>query len=89
VEVLSPSTEGYDRGEKFTQYRQIDSLQEYVLVSQEVARLEIFFRHPDGTWLFKVVSGLQSHASFASLSVQLSLAEVYSGVAFATKPEAI
>jgi Uma2 family endonuclease len=52
VEVISPSTEAYDRGEKFGFYRQIESLQEYVLISQDLPRVEIYRRLGDGTWDF-------------------------------------
>jgi Uma2 family endonuclease len=86
VEILSPSTEAYDRGEKFKHYRQIESLQEYVLISQDVARVESFFRQPDGTWLFTSVSGAQSVSRLASLGLELSLAEVYAGVEFPPEP---
>src|ERR1700687_5113392 len=51
IEVLSPSTEAYDRGFKFAQYRTLESLQEYALVSQSEARVEIFRRQPSGDWL--------------------------------------
>jgi Uma2 family endonuclease len=50
VEVLSDSTEAYDRGEKFSHYRRIASLQAYVLVSQRGARIEVFRPNPDGSW---------------------------------------
>jgi Uma2 family endonuclease len=50
-EVLSPSTEAYDRGDKFRMYRGIESLKEYVLISQKDRQVERFLRRPDGTWL--------------------------------------
>lgn len=50
-EVLSPSTEAYDRGEKFGSYRTLHSLTDYVLVTQDAIRVEHFHRQPDGTWL--------------------------------------
>jgi Uma2 family endonuclease len=53
VEVLSPSTEAYDRGEKFLLYQTIPSLREYVVVSQSPRRLEVFRRQPDGSWLYQ------------------------------------
>jgi len=53
VEVLSPSTESFDRGDKFNDYRTLDSLQEYVLISSTNRRVEIFRRHTDGLWLFQ------------------------------------
>ena len=52
VEVLSPSTEAYDRGGKFKLYRQLDSLQEYVLVGSETKLVEVFRRNPSGSWEF-------------------------------------
>lgn len=83
VEVLSPSTEAYDRGEKFTRYRGIASFQEYVLVSQHTPLVETFYRQPDGTWLVNFFSGLDAVARLRSLDIPLPLQEVYSGVAFA------
>src|SRR5438552_2686042 len=60
VEVLSPSTEAYDRGEKFAHYRRLTSLAEYVLVSQDKARVEHYRRHDSGNdqWVLTEVSGL-------------------------------
>ena len=71
VEVLSPSTEAYDRGEKFDHYRKLDSLQEYVLVSQSTPRIETFLRQAEGNWLLTPVSGLTSIAKLRSLEVEL------------------
>jgi Uma2 family endonuclease len=51
IEVLSESTEAYDRGRKFEMYRRIPSLREYLLVSQWEPRLESFLRRDDGTWV--------------------------------------
>jgi Uma2 family endonuclease len=82
VEVLSPSTEAYDRGEKFSRYRQIDSLQEYVLVSPSSRRIEVFLRQPDGAWLFTAFSRLDASAVLRSVEVKLPLQEVYSGIEF-------
>ena len=82
VEVLSPSTEAYDRGEKFGRYRQLDSLEEYVLVSQLTPRVEMFFRQGDGTWLFDAASELTGTAKLRSLKIDLPLADVYAGIEF-------
>jgi Uma2 family endonuclease len=89
AEVLSASTEAYDRGEKFTRYRQIDSLQEYVLISQHTPRVEMFFRRSDGTWLFTAVAGLESIARLTSLEIAIPLREIYAGVEFETVPEIV
>jgi Uma2 family endonuclease len=82
VEVLSPSTETYDRTEKFRHYLQLDSLQEYVLVSQISPRIETYFRQAGGNWLFSPASGLQSSAQLRSIDLALSLTAVYAGVEF-------
>lgn len=82
VEVLSPSTEAYDRGEKFRRYRELESLCEYVLIRQDVAEVEVFYRQDDGTWLFAAAAGLDARLRLRSIDVELSLAEVYAQVEF-------
>lgn len=82
VEVLSPSTEAYDRGEKFDRYRELDSLEEYVLIAQRAARIDTFFRQPDGAWLFCAASGLEAVATLRSLNVKLPLSDAYARVEF-------
>lgn len=82
VEVLSPSTEGYDRGEKFDRYRQLDSLQEYVLIMQVTPRIEVFVRQPEGAWLLLPSSGLTAVAKLRSIEIDLPLADVYDGIVF-------
>jgi Uma2 family endonuclease len=83
VEVLSKSTEAEDRGEKFRDYIAIDSLMEYVLVSQERPRVELFRRTADGSWAVGPwVEGIESSVTFSSLEVTLPLAEIYAGVLF-------
>ncbi|HVF44693.1 MAG TPA: Uma2 family endonuclease [Pyrinomonadaceae bacterium] len=82
-EVLSRSTEAYDRGEKFERYKTIETLTDYVLVSQDRARLEHFSRRPDGTWSPSEVSGLDASLDLASINCRLPLAEVYDRVEFA------
>jgi Uma2 family endonuclease len=82
VEVLSPSTEVWDRGGKFQNYRQIDSLREYVLVSSDKVLVETFLRQPDGTWIYESAGALEAPARLKSLGVELPLAEIYSGVEF-------
>lgn len=83
VEVLSDSTEAYDRGQKFGQYRQIPSLREYLLVSQHEPRLEQYVRQSGDTWLLREVVGTSSTLELPSIGVTLSLAEVYAKVEFA------
>lgn len=82
IEVLSPSTEAYDRGGKFENYQQIESLQEYVLVSSELARVETFFRQNDGTWLYTSTTVPNAAVRLRSLDIELPLSEIYSGITF-------
>ena len=77
-EVLSPSTEKYDRGEKSLRYRsQIESLQDYVLVSQDQAQVEHYHREADGTWSAGEISGLESSLTLASIDCEVPCAEIY------------
>ena len=85
IEVLSPSTEGYDRGKKFQHYREITSLNEYVLISQDSPRIERYGRQPDGTWVFDDAHGLDASLALASIDCKLVLAEVYEQVTFAAE----
>lgn len=80
VEVLSEATEAYDRGKKFAHYRRIDSLQEYLLASPVVPRVEWFARREGGTWLFAEAAGLAAAADLPSIGCTLPLAEVYEKV---------
>jgi len=82
IEVLSPTTESYDRGRKFESYRTLASLEEYVLVSQERPRVERFLRQQESSWLFVEVAGLPEAISLPSLGCRLSLEAVYEGVEF-------
>lgn len=86
VEVLSPSTESYDRRTKFDRYRQLESFREYVLVSHDTPRVETFYRRDDGTWVFAVATGLDGTIGLPSLGIELPLSEVYAAVTFPTPP---
>ena len=77
VEVLSASTEAYDRGEKFEHYRKLGSLAEYLLIAQDRPHLEQFVRQPDGHWLLSEWHGRDSVARLPSNDATLALAEVY------------
>ena len=81
-EVLSPSTEAYDRGEKWARYRRLDSLEEYLLVSQDRPQVEQYIRQEDGTWKFTYVEGLEAASTVTVLGVTLSLTEVYDKITF-------
>lgn len=85
VEVLSDSTEGYDRGEKFAWYQRIPALREYVLVSQHEARVEAFARAPDDRWTVTAAEGRDAVLTLASVGCALPLAELYEGVDLAPR----
>ena len=82
VEVLSESTESYDRGKKFQHYRSIESLQEYVLVSQDEARIEKYLRQGDGFWVLSEAFGLDAKIKLDSLDCEIVLSEVFDKVNF-------
>jgi Uma2 family endonuclease len=82
VEVLSPSTEAYDRGEKFAHYRRLESLQEYVLVAQDKVRIESYVRK--GTqWLMSEAGRLDDKVRLESIGCEFTLRDVYDKVGFA------
>jgi Uma2 family endonuclease len=87
VEVLSPSTERYDRGAKFRNYQQVPSLTEYVLVAQDEAVVERFVRQADGTWGYTSFVGLEAVLALSSVPVSVPLADVYAGVEFPAPPQ--
>lgn len=82
VEVLSPSTEAYDRGFKSAQYRMVESLEEYALVSQAEPRVEVFRRQAGAHWLLSEAVGLEAVCDFESLDCAVPLAEIYAKVTF-------
>ncbi|MBL8133063.1 MAG: Uma2 family endonuclease [Anaerolineae bacterium] len=82
VEVLSPTTEQYDRGEKFLRYLQMDSLREYVMIAQDAPRVEVYTRQADGTWLYAITQGLDQTAALHSIDAALPLADLYRRVTF-------
>jgi len=80
IEVLSPSTEGYDHGEKFHHYRTIPSLREYLLIAQDAYRIEHFVRQGEQHWLLTVADGLAASIHLSSIDCTLRLADVYKKV---------
>ena len=75
-EVLSPSTQENDRTDKFTFYREIETLTDYVLIEAERIYVEHFHRTPDG-WLWRVYSRREETLSFSDLEIEMPLAEIY------------
>jgi len=80
LEVLSPTTEGYDRGKKFDAYRRLPSFVEYICVAQDSAWILHQQRQDDGTWLLRYVTGLDATLQLTSVPVQVPLAEIYRDV---------
>ncbi|MCL4828922.1 MAG: Uma2 family endonuclease [Caldilinea sp.] len=80
VEVLSPSTENYDRGRKFQSYRSLPSLMEYVLVAQDQAHVEHYIRQPDGRWLLAEYSTLAATVRIDAIGCELTLTDIYEKV---------
>lgn len=80
IEVLSPSTAAYDRGDKSENYRQLPSLQEYLLVAQDKMHVEHYRRQADNTWLFAEFKRTGDHVVLASLNCKLALADIYEKV---------
>lgn len=77
VEVLSPATRNYDRGDKFANYRRLASLREYVLVDQEACHVEHFLRKEGGGWDFSELDDAEGELALPSLGVAIPLAEIY------------
>jgi Uma2 family endonuclease len=82
VEVLSPSTEAFDRGSKFRAYQAIASLKEYLLVSQGKPLIEQYIRDEGGEWRYKAAEGLETSLALPSIECTLNLSAVYDKVDF-------
>jgi len=82
VEVLSPHTESFDRGDKFADYRRLDRLEEFVLIAQDKKRVEIFRRDENGRWYLED-SEEEDTFELTSIGLSCSLTELYEGVDFA------
>lgn len=81
AEVLSPSTEAYDRGEKFAHYRRLESLQEYLLIAQDKVRIEHYVRQ-GAQWLLSEASTLDEVVHLAAIGCDIALRDVYDKVQF-------
>jgi Uma2 family endonuclease len=82
VEVLSDSTEAYDRGDKFTHYKSIPTLREYLLVAQHRPHVTHLFKQDDGRWIHTEANDLEASLRLRSLGCELPLSEVYRDVSF-------
>jgi len=81
IEVISPATESYDRGEKFAHYRRLASLREYVLVAQTTRRVEHYRRDGD-SWVLTEISAPDGELALQSLGCAVKIADIYDRVAF-------
>jgi len=88
VEVLSPSTEAFDRGLKFEHYKSIDSVSEYLLVSSDRISATLYRRQSNGTWLLMIATTLDSSIELESCGCRLALSEMYEKVSF-PEPQAL
>jgi Uma2 family endonuclease len=77
IEVLSPSTEAFDRGQKFEHYRSIESLGEYLLVASDRVHVDLYTRQPDGRWLLTSAGRLEDSLDLESVGCRLALADLY------------
>ncbi|WP_020394299.1 Uma2 family endonuclease [Thiolinea disciformis] len=80
IEVLSSSTEGYDRGAKFAHYRRLESLREYILVAQDRISIERYTRNEQGQWLLSEATELDQTLQLEAIGCELSLQAVYEKV---------
>jgi Uma2 family endonuclease len=80
VEVLSPSTEAYDRGRKFEQYQSIETLQEYLLVASDRIHADLYTRQTDGSWVRRSAGGPEDALQLPAIGCRLVLADLYEKV---------
>jgi Uma2 family endonuclease len=80
IEVLSESTEAYDRGEKFEHYQQVESLCEYLLVAQDKCRVEHFLKQGPNQWIYSEAHAMEDNVPLNSISCVLGLKEIYAKV---------
>jgi Uma2 family endonuclease len=86
VEVLSPTTEAYDRGDKFTHYKSIESFAEYLLVAQHRPHVTHYTKGADGVWQYEEINDLEKTLRLATLDVELALSDEYEGIEFPPRP---
>ncbi|MBO1047749.1 MAG: Uma2 family endonuclease [Dolichospermum sp. DEX182a] len=82
IEVLSDSTEGFDRGDKFADYQTIETLQEYILINPKKPRVECFRRNEDGLWVLQSYAGEETSFQLQSINFQGTMTQLYEDVDF-------
>jgi len=76
VEVLSKSTQGYDKEKKFLYYQEIDSFREYLLAAQDQPVVQHYVRQTDGTWIYKKIEGLEQTVELVTINCRLKLKDI-------------
>jgi Uma2 family endonuclease len=84
IEVLSDSTEAYDRGKKFQHYRTLESLQEYLLIAQDKCQIEHYIRQSNNQWLLLEINKIEATIDLPSIKCSLALSDIYDKVEFKT-----
>ena len=87
IEVLSPSSENYDCGLKFQHYRTLASLQEYLLIAQDRARVELYVRQQEHQWLLMEFTGIDQVIPLTSIGCSLTLTAIYEKIGFDAQDE--
>ncbi len=82
IEVLSPSTESYDRGNKFFTYQQIFSLKEYILVDSKTEQIQTITKKDDGLWKFETITDINASITIHTIDQQILLSDIYDSVVF-------
>lgn len=80
VEVLSPSTEAYDRGEKFRKYKTISTFKEYVLITPDKVCVETFYKQDEQTWIMNTYLDIEDNIQLRSIGLAISVKEIYRNV---------
>jgi Uma2 family endonuclease len=87
IEILSPSTERYDRGVKFRHYRAIETLRDYILIAQDRHHIEHYRRHENGQWIFEETSATELQIDISSIHCVLTIEETYEKVELPDNPQ--
>ncbi len=82
IEVLSPSTENFDRAKKFVYYQSVPSIREYVLISQSEPKIEVYYKQDEKNWLYTISQGLEDTILLRTLDRDLALRDIYQKIAW-------
>ncbi|MEJ7847294.1 MAG: Uma2 family endonuclease [Pyrinomonadaceae bacterium] len=87
IEVLSPSTEAFDRGDKFSYYKSIPSFTEYILIATNRPNITQFIKRSESEWVQREATGMESSLSLAAFDIEFLLSEVFLDVEFPEPPK--